>query len=283
MSNTVFSARFTPTSSTPLSSDTFQVSGDIFDGTGIYSGLDVELDDVLFLDTFNSITAPGSISRYVVLSIISSGISSVQAIFQYADTGSPVDPGEVIGNPGFVARASVVQGLAYHAAPTLHTIPDYVTQYARNYDSYIKLETALSSISAVDASVIKGLFLNSTGSSIAALTPVKQNGSGLMASVDPSSETDIQNYLGVLTQTTANGNSGAVAFSGLIKNVSTSFVLGDILYLSKTGGLTATAPEIGSNSFLAGDFVLKVGKITKNSTNGAQKDFKVEVELRGQL
>lgn len=280
MSNTVFNARFTPTVSSALSADTFQVTADIFDGTGVYSGLDVNLNDVVFLDTFNSITAPSSISRYVVTAIISSNLSDVTVVLQYSDTGTPVDPGEVAGNPGFISRASGLQALAYHAAPTLHTFADYITQYARNYDSYIQLESALSNI---DISVIKGTYLNNSGSTLAAFTPVYQNSSGNINKIDPSQEAQVANYLGVLLESTSTGSVGTVALSGLVKNVTTGFSIGDLVYLSKTGSLTVTVPEIGSGGFVAGDFVVKVGKITKNSTNGSQKDFKVEIEVKGKL
>ncbi len=282
MSNSVFNARFTPTASSALSADEFQVVANIFDGTGAYSALDVALDDVVFLDTFNSITAPSTVSRYTVQSIITASISSVELVLKYADTGTPVDPGEITGNPGFVGRASAIQTLAYHAAPSLHTFPDYLTQYARNYDSFIKLEAALSGVGG-DASVIQGLYSNGSGSTISALTLVRQNSAGNIFTIDPSVEAEVVSYLGVLVGQTLNNANGAVALAGLIKNITTSFVIGDILYLSKTGTLTTSVPEIGAGSFAAGDFVVKVGKISKNSVNGAQKDLKVEIELKGQL
>ena len=48
-------------------------------------------------------------------------------------------------------------------------------------------------------------------------------------------------------------------------------------------GLTTSIPEIGVAGFLSGDFVVKVGRITKNSDVPANKDFKVEVHIIGQL
>lgn len=279
MSNTVFNARFTPTNSSMLSADTFQVIGAIFDGTGVYSGLDVSLNDVVFLDTFNSVTAPSTVSRYTIQSILFTSVSEAEVVLKYADTGTPVDPSEVIGNPGFICLASFALGLGYVSAPSLHTFPDYVAQYARNYDSYIKLESALSN---VDSSVVKGLYLNNSGSTIP-FTLVRQDNLGNIHKIDPSIESDAVNYLGVLLGSTPNGSSGLVALSGLVKNISTGFSMGDIVYLSKTGGLTIVVPEIGTGGFVAGDFVIKVGKITKNSTIGTQKDFKVEVELKGQI
>lgn len=282
MSNAVFNARFTPTSSTVLSPDEFQVVADIFDGNGQFSGTDVDVDDVVFLDTFASLTAPATISRYYVQSIVTQGPSSVEVVLKYEDTGTPVDPGEVSGNPGYIARRSLVKKYAYHAPPTIHTIPDYVTQYARDYDNYIKLEVDLQAGSG-SGDLLKGTFTNNSGSTIPILKLVKQNSSGVISPVDASVEADVENIVGVTMAAILNTAAGDVGFSGLIKNVTTSFLVGDVIYLSKTGGYISTAPEIGSNSFVAADWVVRVGQITKNSTNPSNKDFKLEIEVIGQL
>ena len=54
MSDIVFSAGFTPNSSTQLTATTFQVSADVADGLGFFSGFDVMVGDSVFLDTFNN-------------------------------------------------------------------------------------------------------------------------------------------------------------------------------------------------------------------------------------
>lgn len=126
-------------------------------------------------------------------------------------------------------------------------------------------------------------YLNNSGSTIPAFILVRQDSSGNINTINPSSESQVINILGILLQDTDNGEYGAVALGGLITNITTSFIVGNILYLSKSGGLTITVPEIGAGGFLAGDFVVKVGRITKNLDNPANKDFKVEIEIVGQL
>lgn len=279
MSNIVFNARFTPQICDTLGADTFEVTADVFDGTGQFSGFDVAVDDVVFLDTYNSITAPSSISRYVVQSITSSGAFSVVAVLKYEDSGTPVDPNEILGNPGFICRASV-KGFGYHAAPTLHTFPDYITQYARDYDNYIKLDENLTDI---DTSALKGRFINGSGGTLTALKLVRQNTAGNIFSVDPSDESQVLRILGVLSDSTDDAVSGVVIFSGRLLNISTSFAVGDVLFLSKSGGYTVTAPEIGVGGFLAGDWIVRVGQITKNEDNPSNKDFKVELDIVGVL
>jgi hypothetical protein len=87
----------------------------------------------------------------------------------------------------------------------------------------------------------------------------------------------------LLESTTANGAVGDVVLAGKIENVTTSFDFGDYLYVSKTGGLTNQLPSIGVDSFVSGDFVIKMGLVTRNRTTPANKDYLIRVEIVGQL
>jgi len=151
-----------------------------------------------------------------------------------------------------------------------------------------KLLTSLRVSQAIQAqadgnTLITKTYTNDSGSTIIAFTPVRQDSSGNIAPIDPATESDVQSFLGLLLQNTVQAASGSVALGGLLQNVTTSYVLNDTLYLSKTGGLTNTVPEIGVASFVEGDFVFKIGKIAKNSSNPSNKDIKFEFELLGQL
>jgi hypothetical protein len=126
-------------------------------------------------------------------------------------------------------------------------------------------------------------YLNNSGFTIPEFTLVRQDSSGNINTINPSSESQVSNVLGILLQNTNDGQYGTIALLGLITNVITSFVLGDVLYLSKSGGLTTTIPEIGAGGFLASDFVVKVGRITKNLDNPLNIDLKVEIDIIGQL
>ena len=93
----------------------------------------------------------------------------------------------------------------------------------------------------------------------------------------------LRHSLGLSMSTILSSSQGSVVLSGLVKNVSTGLSVGDILYVAKTGGITTTAPDIGVSGFVAGDFVIKVGQITKNSSNPSNKDLLVAWQLVGQL
>ena len=274
-----FNARIELVSATEISVGTYDVVLNIADGTGIYSALDAIISDVIFIDTFASVSAPGTVSRYQVSIINSATPFVLNTRIVYDDTGSSIDLNEVIGTIGFIARSNT-QELTYHTSPTLQTIPDYVIQYARSYDNYVRMSTLLSS---ADSAAIQGTFTNATGGSISIGTPVHGNTSGNIEPIDVSVETAIKSFIGITLTSIPNSSSGSVVMAGLIKNISTGVSVGDSVYLSKSGGITSTAPDIGVGGFVSGDFVIRIGQITKNSTNPSNKDLLVAWQLMGQL
>jgi hypothetical protein len=275
----VFNARFTPNNSSELSVGLYRVTGAIFDGNAQFSGFDVALEDVIFLDSIGSGSAPGTISRYEVTNIVSLGATNVTVDLTYSDTGSAIDVAELLFSPGFIARKNMFD-FTFHTAPTIQNVPDYVIQYARSYDNYVNISTALSS---VDSSSSVGTFTNPGPGTLTGATPVATNTSGNLVAVNVSSEDIATSFLGLTTSTILSSSQGGVVLSGLVKNISTALGVGDVLYVSKTGGLTTTAPDIGVDGFVAGDFVIRIGQITKNSTNPSNKDLLVAWQLMGQL
>jgi len=279
MSVPVLNIRFTPIGSIELSAGVYRVNGPVFDGNGQFTGFDVAIGDAVFLDTLGSSSAPGTISKYVITNIVSANAGTITIDISYDDTGTAVDVAEVAGLPGFIARQNL-QELTFHTAPSVQNIPDYIVQYARSYDNYIKISESLSTL---DSSAITGLFTNPGPGSLINATPVSTNTSGNLVTVDVSSEDLATSFLGLTTSTILSSSQGQVILSGLVKNISTALGVGDILYVSKTGSLTTTAPDIGVNGFASGDFVIRVGQITKNATNPSNKDLLVAWQLMGQL
>lgn len=139
------------------------------------------------------------------------------------------------------------------------------------------------SLNSGNSAAIVSDFRNNTGGSLGTLAVVTQDSNGDIKTIDPSVEADVEGSIGVLPASISDGNEGTVVLRGLIKNVSTSFSIGDVLYLSKTGTLSTTVPDIGVSSFVEGDFVIKIGKITKNADNPTQKDLEVKIDIIGQL
>ena len=61
------------------------------------------------------------------------------------------------------------------------------------------------------------------------------------------------------------------------------FVEIDVLYVSKTGGVTNVKPSIGVDGFTAGDVIIRLGVVSKNRDNPSNKDLIVNVAIIGVL
>jgi hypothetical protein len=124
---------------------------------------------------------------------------------------------------------------------------------------------------------------NQSGSLIPALTPVAVDNNGYITTIDVSDEDTVFSIAGVTKASIANNASGDVSLAGRIENVSVSFAHGDYVYVSKTGGLTNQHPAIGVNGFVAGDAVIRVGVIVRNTNTPSNKDLLVKMQLVGKL
>lgn len=145
--------------------------------------------------------------------------------------------------------------------------------------------TNVSAAIAGDISVnaIRVTLDNTLGSTLPAMTPATVNNTGTLGLVDVSNEFSAEAVIGLVAANILNGTSGDIIISGIIKNVTTSATFGQVLYVSKTGGITATKPSIGVGGFLADDFVIRLGVVSKNAANPSNKDIIVNVYLVGQL
>jgi hypothetical protein len=126
-------------------------------------------------------------------------------------------------------------------------------------------------------------YTNGSGSTILKGTPVATLSTGLVTTIDASDQASVDAFVGLYAQDTPNGASGLVIDSGRLENVTTSFNVGDPLYISKTGGLINVPPSIGVNGFVVGDEVVFVGVVVINEFNPSLKDIKVLIEKVGDL
>ena len=124
---------------------------------------------------------------------------------------------------------------------------------------------------------------NNSGSTLTKLTPVRIDASGDMAMIDVSIELEALGIAGVLNSDTLHTNSGEIINSGRISNITTTATLGDVLYVSKAGGVTNTKPAIGIDGFVIDDFVIRLGIVAKNPGNPVNKDLLVNISIVGQL
>ena len=135
-----------------------------------------------------------------------------------------------------------------------------------------------SGVSELTGSIV----LNNTGSVLAMLTPLRVNSSGVLSMINVSDESSMS-VSGITASIIENNSTGTLAFNGVIKNITTAAAFGDIMYISKTGGLTNIKPNIGVNSFLENDFMIRIGVIAKNKDNPSNKDLHLSIGVEGQL
>ena len=134
MADITFNGRFVPQSSVQINATDFDVEADFFDGLGMFSALDVQAGDLVYLDCFASFTAPGTVCRYEVITVNSATPFTISCRIRFNDLGTVIDPAEVSGSAGFISRSTPNKRMPFYASPTVHTISDYVIQYARNND-----------------------------------------------------------------------------------------------------------------------------------------------------
>ena len=166
-------------------------------------------------------------------------------------------------------------------------ISDPSRTVVRNRDNFVvdaKIKEIEDQLAAAGSgSVVQSNYDNSTGSGINALTAVSTDSSGNLKVCNPGVEADVLAYKGITVNAIPDASSGDVAKMGLVENITTAFALQADLYVAKDGSLTDSPPAIGVNGFVAGDFVIYVGHISRNEITPANKDLELKFQIMGQL
>lgn len=127
-------------------------------------------------------------------------------------------------------------------------------------------------------------FQNGSGSTLAKATLVAINTSGQLVPVSVSNENTVEKIVGMTGIILPNGASGSVVDNGRLEEVTTSFSIGDALYLGKDGSLTNVKPDYdGVSPFDPGDFIIFIGVVVQNEFNPSLKDIKLMISVIGQL
>jgi len=127
-------------------------------------------------------------------------------------------------------------------------------------------------------------YQNGTGSTLTKATPVATNASGQLVKADVSTEALSLAFVGLCGLDIPSAATGMISNAGRLENITTSFAVGDPVWLGKTAGtLTNINPNEGIGGFVEGDFVIFVGVIVKNEFNGSLKDIQLMLQVVGQL
>lgn len=126
-------------------------------------------------------------------------------------------------------------------------------------------------------------YVNGTISTFAVGTPLSIGTNGLSVPTDVTSEASVQAFVGLCSVRTPSATNGQVVSSGRLELISTSFNLGDAVYVGLNGTLINVKPDIGVAGFAAGDFVIFVGVVVANEFNSSLRDIQVFIGVVGQL
>lgn len=133
-------------------------------------------------------------------------------------------------------------------------------------------------------------YINGTASTIPQGTPVSANplSPGNVLLVDVSNDTSVQAIVGVYAVNCPSTAKGLVLDSGRLENITTSFSVGDAIYINTDGTLMNARPQIGTTfggapAFAAGDYVIFIGVIVQNEFTGGLYDLKVYLDVVGVL
>lgn len=126
-------------------------------------------------------------------------------------------------------------------------------------------------------------YVNATGSFLAKASVVSANASGQAVAIDITDTTSVDRLLGITSVAMPIAASGGVVAAGRVEDVTTSFAIGDALYVNVDGSITNVKPDYGVGSFVAGCYVIFLGIVVKNEFNASLKDFQINPTVVGQL
>lgn len=150
-----------------------------------------------------------------------------------------------------------------------------------NSNPPVNISQALSG--GLSTSKVGDSYLNDSGSVIPKLYPVSVKNTGGIKATAADVEAEALGCIGLAENAINIAASGSIVSYGRLANSGTSYAVADVVYLSKSGGITNIKPSVGVSGFVAGDWVVKVGVVAVNLTNPAAKDILVNVSVIGQL
>lgn len=130
----------------------WDVWAEVDDPTERFSAYDVMVGDVVFTDFVASTSAPGTVGRYTVQSILTRTATDIRFILRWGGVGDAVDPIEAAGQRGYLTKPSVRNGFAWHPRYNVLMVPQALIDGARNTETFAVTDTFLSGSSggAVD-------------------------------------------------------------------------------------------------------------------------------------
>lgn len=138
---------FTPIISAPsILSNEWDVTAEVDDPSERYSGFDVDVGDVVFINLLSSTSAPMTAGRYTITAILNRTATTVRAVLRWGGDGVGVDPVEGAGQRGYLSSPSTQNALAWQPNPRALQIEDDLVYAARNTEQFVIVDKFASSI-----------------------------------------------------------------------------------------------------------------------------------------
>lgn len=130
---------------------------------------------------------------------------------------------------------------------------------------------------------VQSNYTNATGAFLPMGSVVSTNASGMIETIVITDDASVSRFLGVTSVAMPAAATGGVVTQGRIEDLTTSFAVGDALYVNTDGTLTNVKPDYGIGAFVAGCYVIFIGVVVKNEFNSSLKDIQINPTVVGQL
>lgn len=246
MASNIILLGFTPVVSAPsVNADEWDVTAEVDDPTERFSGYDVTVGDVVFLDLLSSTTAPGTAGRYIVETILARSASSLRVVLSWDGFDVAVDPVEAAGHRGYLTRASTRNSLAWHPSSRVLMLPPELVEAAKNTESFVVIDrfstgTSGSNVDQVARDrQVRSLATDRTFT----IGQVVTRRGGVTDLANPQDDTKMP-AVGIALG--MGSGTVLVQTGGYISNPVFNFIPGLPIFVSNTGGLTQDPTTIVS-------------------------------------
>lgn len=127
---------FTPIACTPISDTAWAVTANVDDPLEVNDGWAIARLDVVFLDQRNSLTAPDTVGRYVISSIVNKGSRTIGVMLDWAAASQPVSPSECMNVRGYLAQPVDIVGTVMHPVPQTILLQREMIELAKQVEQY---------------------------------------------------------------------------------------------------------------------------------------------------
>lgn len=253
MANAIFNAKCTlKTCSATANPDEFDITAQIYDAEGVFTGLDIVVGDMIIADTAG--TESGTVSKYKVKTITAKTFNLLTATIKYDDIGTAIDPTGALDVPGFICRPSTTNKLLWISANDTQQFAQKLVTFANNIQQFQIVESGLSSGTA---NKMQDSFVNGTGALVNnfSATYIKNDNTFDLCDADIAAQGEC---FGIVDNgsNVAIGALGAITYTGKVAGALTGlgFAPGDKIYVGQTPGeLTNITPgDPGDTVFLVG-------------------------------